>query len=301
MRLATLPVNVRKDTANATVPRVIPDGPLTVWKTVLRRWTDGMENRIPPAQPRRVGIYTRVSTEEQAVGGVSLEAQRDYLESYAKFHGWNVIKIYEDAGLSGGSIKRPQLQALMEDARNGLIDGVLVYKLDRLGRSLEDLIHIINEFQQHKVDFISATEQIDTTTAIGTFTFHLFAALAQFERGLIRERTSFAMDKKASDGFVQNRPPYGYRLANGKLHVIKKQAELVHRLYEGYLQEGMTLRKLAKETKLHKDTIHYILSNPIYTGQGSWKSSMLSCPSIVTKEAFTKVQQKLKASRLQLP
>ena len=114
-----------------------------------------------------VAIYIRVSTEDQAKEGYSLEVQREYLESFAKREGLEIFKVYQDDGISGYSTERPALKNLLKDAKEKKFDLVLVYKIDRFSRNLKDLLNLVDELSTYGVGFKSATEPFDTTTSAG--------------------------------------------------------------------------------------------------------------------------------------
>lgn len=141
----------------------------------------------------RCAIYTRVSTEEQAREGYSLPAQEERLRAHANSQGWAVYKLYMDDGYSAGSRNRPALKRLLAEAALKRFDVVLAYKIDRLSRSLKDLIDIVAELNQFDVGFKSCTELIDTTRPEGRLMFHQFGSFAQYERELIGQRTRFGM------------------------------------------------------------------------------------------------------------
>jgi DNA invertase Pin-like site-specific DNA recombinase len=135
----------------------------------------------------KVAIYARVSTDEQSV-----DKQIQECTEFCNRKGYIISGTYSDV-ISGAKDSRPQLDLLMKDAFLGMFEGIVVWKLDRLGRSLAHLISIINQLKQHKIAFISITEQMDTTTPQGTFFFNLFGSFAQFERDIISERTKMGL------------------------------------------------------------------------------------------------------------
>ena len=148
----------------------------------------------------RCAIYIRVSTEEQAKGGYSLEAQEERLRFFARSQDWSVHKIFEDKGYSAKSLDRPAVKDLLCDAKLKRFDVILVYKLDRLSRKLKDLIEMVLKLNEYGVGIKSATESIDTTTPAGRLIFHQLGSFAQYERELISERTKFGMMKRLSQG-----------------------------------------------------------------------------------------------------
>ena len=142
---------------------------------------------------KRCAIYTRKSTEEGLdMEFSSLDAQREACESYIasqKHEGWfQLPDNYDDGGFTGGNMDRPALKRLMDDIKSGLIDTVVVYKVDRLSRSLADFAKLIDLFDEHKVSFVSVTQQFNTTTSMGRLTLNILLSFAQFEREVIGER-----------------------------------------------------------------------------------------------------------------
>jgi len=156
---------------------------------------------MPQTKPI-IGIYARVSTSDQTT-----EVQESELTRYAEKRGWTVSKVYSDKGQSGAKTRRPALDDLMRDCRKGKIDVVLVWKFDRFARSLKHLIDALEEFKKRGINFVSFTEQIDTTTAQGALFFQIFGAVAEFERALIRERVKAGLMNARSKGKRLGRPP----------------------------------------------------------------------------------------------
>ena len=267
----------------------------------------------------RCAIYTRVSTEEQAKEGYSLSAQEERLRAYAKSQGWSVYKIYVDDGYSAGHRNRPALKGLLLDGSLKRFDTVLVYKIDRLSRSLKDLIEIVAELNEFDIGFKSCTELIDTTRPEGRLMFHQFGSFAQYERELISQRTKFGMIKRLKQGLWNGQPPFGYKIVEGKLAVNRKEADLVKTIFKMYLKKNMGVVSISRELnsegikprrgKMWKgNTIHNILTNPIYDGFVRWGGEMAdgSHSSIIEKGVFDCVQETLKqrnhqARRLRTP
>jgi len=148
----------------------------------------------------KVAIYVRVSTSDQHP-----ENQLIALEEYCKLRDWEITEEYTDK-ISGMKESRPSLDKLMQDARQRKFDIVLVWKLDRLGRSLQHLIQIIQEFKNLEIKFVCKTENIDTTTAQGELIFNIFGAIAQFERQLIVERIKLGLERRKKQGLKLGRP-----------------------------------------------------------------------------------------------
>jgi len=143
---------------------------------------------------KKCAIYARVSTEEQ-----NPEHQVKALKQYAKAQSYKVYKVYTDV-YSGAKSSRPALMQMLEDAHNSRFDVVIVWKLDRLGRSLKHLVKVINYFKKWNIDFVCTTQNIDTTTSMGKFVFHIMGAMAEFERDLISERTKLGLKNAKNVG-----------------------------------------------------------------------------------------------------
>jgi len=232
----------------------------------------------------RIAIYTRVSTEDQAKEGYSLEVQREYLESFAKREGYEIYQVYSDDGISGYSLERPALKNLIEDANQRKFDPVLVYKIDRFSRNLRDLLNLMEKFSSYDVGFKSATEPFDTTTSAGKLMFQQLGSFAEFERNRIAERVFPGMLKGVKLGNWQGArySPYGYRYnkANKLLEVDEQEARVVKIIFEmclagksiRFVTEYLTKKKYRNRkgnifsTKLIGD----ILKNRIYTGKLVW-------------------------------
>ena len=240
---------------------------------------------------KKIGIYVRVSTVEQATTGISIDAQIEKLEQYCKQNDWDTVKKYIDAGISGSTIDRPKLKNLIDDCKSGKVNVILVYKLDRLSRSLRDIILTIDELKKYNVDFVSLTEQIDTTTAVGQLMFHIIGAFAEFERNIIRERVIFGMDKKAKDGHAQYKAPYGYTHKNGNLVILENEAREIRNIFAAYLSMESTT-KVARIFDMQRSHVHRILTNQTYLGKVKWKGEIIEGghEAIVDRETFERVQ-----------
>lgn len=148
----------------------------------------------------KVSIYIRVSTEDQAKEGYSLEVQREYLKSFAKRESYEIFKVYCDDGISAYSTKREALQQLLKDAKDKKFDLVLVYKIDRFSRNLKDLLILVDELSSYGVGFKSATEHFETTISAKKLMFQQFGSFAEFERNRIAERVFPGMLKGVQQG-----------------------------------------------------------------------------------------------------
>src|SRR3990167_5577152 len=202
----------------------------------------------------RVALYTRVSTEDQAREGYSLEVQREYslqilllakfirrdrLESFAKREGLEIFKLYQDDGISGYSTERPALKNLLKDAKEKKFNLILVYKIDRFSRNLKDLLNLVDELSTYGVGFKSATEPFDTTTSAGKLMFQQLGSFAEFERNRIAERVFPGMVKGVQRGNWQGAryAPYGYTYTKEKklLEIDEEETKVVKLIYTMFL------------------------------------------------------------------
>src|SRR5437870_2617392 len=200
----------------------------------------------------RCAIYTRKSSEhglEQDFN--SLDAQRESAEAYIKsqaHEGWKLVRTpYDDGGLSGGTMERPALQSLLADIAANLIDVVVVYKVDRLTRSLTDFAKLVEIFESRGVSFVSVTQQFNTTTSMGRLTLNVLLSFAQFEREVAGERIRDKIAASKRKGWwMGGMPPLGYRVEDRKLIVIPGEAETVRDIFRRYIALG-SVRLLQQE------------------------------------------------------
>src|SRR5713226_9054212 len=201
---------------------------------------------------RRCAVYTRKSSEEgldQTFN--SLDAQREACEAYIRsqaHEGWKLIKTaYDDGGLSGGTMERPALQRLLTNIREGLIDVIVVYKVDRLTRSLADFAKMVELFDTHSVSFVAVTQNFNTTTSMGRLTLNVLLSFAQFEREVIGERIRDKVAASKRKGiWMGGTLPMGYNLRERKLVVNHDEARTVKHIFERYLELG-SVRLLKKD------------------------------------------------------
>ena len=240
-------------------------------------------------QEKRCAIYTRKSCEDGLeLEYNSLDAQYDSAEAYIRSqasNGWRVIpKRYDDGGFSGGNVNRPALKALMRDIENGEVDVVVVYKIDRLSRSLGDFTDLSKIFERHNVSFVSVTQQIDTSNAAGRMMLNILMSFAQFEREMTSDRIRdkiYATRKKGlwSGGMI----PFGYKTVDKRLvpdpvtapvvrHVFARYAESASaKLVASDLQKKFGPRtfgsKKGGDTTWRMMHVYRILRNPVYKGE----------------------------------
>ncbi|MAO22305.1 MAG: hypothetical protein CMJ35_14215 [Phycisphaerae bacterium] len=245
----------------------------------------------------RCAVYTRKSNEEGlelAFNSLDaqLEAGFDYIKSQ-KHEGWEAVKtIYSDGGFSGGTMKRPGLTQLLDDIDNGRIDVVVVYKVDRLSRSLSDFAKMMELFDEKQVSFVSVTQQFNTSTSMGRLTMNMLLSFAQFEREVSGERIRDKIAATKKKGYwVGGTPPLGYRLQREDeskgIYIIPEEAELVRAIFTGYAehqslvevanelneQGHITKRWTSKSGRVHGGKplttkyVHGILNNQLYIGK----------------------------------
>ena len=192
----------------------------------------------------RCAVYTRKSTEHNLdLEFNSLDAQREACEAYIKsqlHEGWVLVPDrYDDGGISGGSLDRPDLQRLLADIRAGRVDIVVVYKVDRLTRSLTDFAKLVELFDAHKVSFVSITQAFNTTTSMGRLTLNVLLSFAQFEREVIGERVRDKIAASKAKGlWMGGNVPLGYVSQAKKLVILPEEAETVRLIYRRYLELG---------------------------------------------------------------
>ncbi|NOT40321.1 MAG: recombinase family protein [Alphaproteobacteria bacterium] len=200
----------------------------------------------PPKRSLRCAIYTRKSTEEgldQAFN--SLHAQREACEAYVKSQageGWALVRtIYDDGGYSGGSMERPALQSLLTEIDGGHVDVVVVYKVDRLTRSLTDFAKIVERFDKRGVSFVSVTQSFNTTTSMGRLTLNVLLSFAQFEREVAGERIRDKLSASRKKGmWMGGSVPMGYDVVQRKLVPNPTEAEKVRQIFRRYVELGST-------------------------------------------------------------
>ena len=212
--------------------------------------------------------YCRVSTEDQAKEGVSLDNQKSKIEAYCHLKDLDLSEIVEDAGISAKNLKRPGVQRILKLARTKQVDAVVVYKLDRIFRSTTDALETTKMFERYGVSFHSIEETLDTQSAMGRFFFTLIAALAEMERRIIGERTKAALSHKRSrNEKTGGDVPYGYDLSPAGI-LIKNDAEQgVIRVIRNLNKDGYSLRKICREL----EQAGYLTKN----GKATWQPSTI--------------------------
>lgn len=253
---------------------------------------------------KKVAIYIRVSSLDQAREGYSLAAQERTLRNYCSDKGYSVYELYADEGISGKDmVHRPSVQKLMQDAEERKFDIILFWALSRFTRSVSDLYQTVYKLNQLNIDLVSYTEAFDTSTPFGRAIVGILGVFAQLERELTSERVSFALDEK----FKQDRyiPSHlkGYVAKNNKLQVIKKEADCVKLCFDTYLEThslsetARILNRAGYKGKRGKEfsanSVKVILKNKTYTGYIKFKKEEKSGSheSIISYDTFKKVQK----------
>ncbi|NQT31418.1 MAG: recombinase family protein [Deltaproteobacteria bacterium] len=234
-------------------------------------------------KPVRVAIYARVSTQEQAVEGTSLDYQADQLSAYCQAQGWTITGKYVDPGYSGKDDERPALKQILTDAKSRLFDKIVIYKLDRLARKLRLLLDIEEKLKEHGVSLHSVRETLDTSTAIGRTVFQMLGLVSEWERETIIERTKAGRLQRYKEGcWGPGSPPFGYdydRDKTKKLIINEDEARVIRRIYDEY-SKGKSMTQVAnmlneekipprnpKKGKGWRNTsIRDVLFNPVYKG-----------------------------------
>jgi len=270
---------------------------------------------------QRCAVYTRVSTEsglEQDFN--SIDNQREASEAYIKsqaHEGWKLVRErYDDGGFSGGSMERPALEKLLDDVRARKIDVIVVYKVDRLTRSLADFAKLVDLFDAHSVSFISVTQAFNTTTSMGRLTLNMLLSFAQFEREITGERIRDKVAASKRKGiWMGGAVPLGYRVEDRALHVVESEADFVRSLFRRYLELGSVVRlKTALDAEnvrspvrisrsgrktggalISRGHLYWILSNPIYVGRLRHKGQIHGGlhSAIIDRETWEHVKQRL--------
>ena len=269
----------------------------------------------------RCAVYTRKSTEdglEQEFN--SLDAQYEACVAYAlsqRHEGWTLVPDrFDDGGFSGGSMKRPGLQRLLADVAAGKVDVILVYKIDRLTRSLLDFSKLVEAFDKSGVSFVSITQSFNTTTSMGRLTLNMLLSFAQFEREVTAERIRDKIAaSKARGMWMGGTPPLGYRPDGRNLAIVEEHAAVVRRIFERYLALG-SVRAVASDLFAHdigvpertamtgrsmggreftRGQIYKILANPTYVGEIHHRGKIHkgNQPSIIEPETWDAVQELL--------
>ncbi len=250
----------------------------------------------------------RVSTEDQSRFGFSLNEQEESLKRLCEWKGYKIYKVYREEGVSAKSMNRPKFQEMIQDMKDGKINKILVYKLDRLTRSIQDLETICKLLEEYKCDLESECEEINTSTPTGVFFMRMTTILAQLEIERTSERTKFGLMGAAKKGHFSGKAPIGYRKINKELVIDEMESEVVKDIFKSYLS-GLSVctitKQLNEKNALNRNwrttTIDRMLSNYIYAGNYQHRKRIQNeetilledvCPAIIDKYDFELVQRK---------
>ena len=275
----------------------------------------------------RCAIYTRKSSEEGLEQSFnSLDAQREACAAYIasqKSEGWIVLpQMYDDGGISGGTMDRPALQRLLADVAAGRVDTVVVYKVDRLTRSLGDFAKIVEVFDAANVSFVSVTQSFNTTTSMGRLTLNMLLSFAQFEREVTGERIRDKIAaSKARGMWMGGRPPLGYEVRDRKLEIVDEEAEMVRHIFNRYAELGSVLDlrddlaaagitakrhvsvggNVTGGGRLERGAFYHLLQNRLYRGEIDHKGTIHpgQHAAIVDEDLWNKVQAMLGENRVE--
>ncbi len=239
-----------------------------------------IKKTTPIPSRMRVGLYVRVSTLEQANEGHSISVQQEKLATYCIARGWDVYFTYTDPGFSGSNMERPALKRMFSDIKAGHLDMVLVYKLDRLSRSQRDTLYMIEDvFLANNVDFVSMTENFDTSSPLGRAMIGILSVFAQLEREQIKERMAMGNMARAASGLWRggSGAPIGYDYIDGRLVINEYEAAQIRLIFDLFLK-GHTFNAIQTKLKTSGYTNHYgtwnnshtvtkILQNSTYIGK----------------------------------
>ena len=243
----------------------------------------------PATRKLRCAVYTRKSSEEGLEQEFnSLDAQREACEAYIasqRSEGWALVRDhYDDGGISGGTLERPALQRLLSDIEDGLVDVVVVYKIDRLSRSLMDFSKLVEVFDRNNVTFVSVTQSFNTTTSMGRLTLNILLSFAQFEREVTAERIRDKVKASRMKGiFMGGNPPYGYKPKERKLVIDEEEAKNVRWIFSRFLEIGSATELAREATRrgirtprgnaMSKNFLYRILNNRVYIGEAVHKGT----------------------------
>jgi site-specific DNA recombinase len=252
-----------------------------------------------------IGCYVRVSTENQ-LENYSIEEQTERLKAYCSAKDWTIYKTYTDGGYSGGNTNRPALQQMLQDVQSGRLDMVAVYKLDRLSRSQKDTLTLIeDEFIAHNVEFVSLSENFDTSTPFGRAMIGILSVFAQLEKDQITERFTMGRIGRSKAGYYHGgpTPPTGYKYIDGDLIIDPYRAPQVQEVYQRFLN-GYSINSIQKYMHEKYDgwTSHAlvinVLRNSAYIGKVKFKKKEYDGmqPPIISEADFTRVQELLQSA-----
>lgn len=248
---------------------------------------------------KRIALYLRVSTDEQAKHGLSLEAQLKKLQDYCQFKGWEVFKVYKDEGISGGSTKkRKAFKQMMQESKEGKFSAIIVTKIDRAFRNVIDALLTLEDLRINGTDFVSIAEDIDTTTPMGKAMFTIVSVFAQLERELNMGRVKDVRQLRFEQGIFPARSPYAYRpiYKDKKIvgfKVYPKEAEVVSECFKQAVK-GIPIKDICEIVKLKDQQVRNIIKNKVYMGIISFEGNERKGihEPLVSEELFSACQSK---------
>jgi site-specific DNA recombinase len=282
--------------------------------------------KTPSVTTKRCAIYTRKSTDHNLdLAFNSLDAQREACEAYIKsqaHEGWKLVsRKYDDGAFSGASLDRPALQELLDDVRANRIDIIVVYKVDRLTRSLADFAKLVELFDAHNVSFVSITQSFNTTSSMGRLTLNVLLSFAQFEREVIGERVRDKIAASKRKGIWVGGPvPLGYKIINKQPVIDQEEASIVRTIFQTYLDTGsivalaaeldrqglkpigrtLSSGKIRKAERFRPSPLAHLLKNRFYISEVVYRGEIYpgSHEPLLDKDLFEAVQQKLSEQRI---
>ena len=282
--------------------------------------------KTPSVSTKRCAIYTRKSTDHNLdLAFNSLDAQREACEAYIKsqaHEGWKLItRKYDDGAFSGASLDRPALQELLDEVRANRIDIIVVYKVDRLTRSLADFAKLVELFDAHNVSFVSITQSFNTTSSMGRLTLNVLLSFAQFEREVIGERVRDKIAASKRKGIWVGGPvPLGYKIINKQPVIDPEEASIVRTIFQTYLDTGSIVAlaaeldrrglkpigrmlsngQIRKAERFRPSPLAHLLKNRFYISEIVYRGAIYpgSHEPLLDKDLFEAVQQKLSEQRI---
>ena len=258
----------------------------------------------------RAALYARVSTEEQALEGYSIDAQLQRMRDYCEAYDYEIVGEYVDEGFSGRNLRRKAYQLMFSPEERKRWDSVIVMKMDRIHRNSKNFLLMMDDLNRHHQNFISTYDRIDTSTAMGRFMMNMLQNLAQLESEQIGERTYMGMREKAESGkgILGFNPPFGYGLEDSELFPIHDELYIVSEIFTSYLN-GDTVDMIAyrlnnsdrltrKGNLWNKYNLRTVLHNPVYAGYIRWDGTLQGhdADTAVSAEDFNRVQMMMASS-----
>jgi len=259
------------------------------------------ENKI-----EKVAIYMRVSREEQAIKGFSLGSQLERLKAYCLAREWKISGEYTDPGFTGRNLRRPAYQQMFDE--QNMWDAVLVVKMDRIHRNSKNFMEMIRSLREHDKGFVSMSESIDTSTAMGRFVTYVLSLVAQLESEQLSERIidgKIQQAKTPNSGWMGSLAPRGYRYdkTKKKIYEVPKELEVIKEIFRIYDEENMPMRAIAKRLGITRSAVVHALCNPFYAGYVRWCEYLrpTGLEPLISVELFNRVQKKKRRRNMSTP